>query len=113
MDANSKREARIDEVLSSLDGLKRATVSPFFYTRLRAALEREATSPWQQVGYWLTRPSVALTTGLVILVMNAFLLFGGPSPAVAVRDSEPEAANVYSYVALPDEIHYTLNEEQP
>lgn len=38
---NMENEKRIDEIMGSLDGAARAEASPYFYSKLRARIERQ------------------------------------------------------------------------
>jgi len=63
----------IDEVLGSLDGMQRAKAPAFFYTRLKARLEREFDNAGPLVRL-LTRPALALSFAAIILVLNAAVI---------------------------------------
>ena len=62
-------QQKIEEVLNSLDGIAKADMPPFFYTRLQAKLETPAplSNP-----FWLllTKPAVTLATFCWLLVLN-------------------------------------------
>lgn len=61
----------IDEVLSSLEGIRQAKAPAFFYTRLRERMERELESTGGPVLRLLTRPALALSLAAIILILNA------------------------------------------
>ena len=59
----------IEKALRSLDGIERASPSPFFSTRVQARLARrlaEKTRP-----SWVVRPAYALASLGLVLVLNA------------------------------------------
>lgn len=65
------KKRNIEEILSSLDNTHRAEAPSFFYTRLKARMENETvTRPT-----WLLRPAFALAALLLILLVNAFVIF--------------------------------------
>lgn len=66
---------RIEKLLNSLDQVKRASVSPYFYSRLRSHMEAEYAQP--KNGFSL-QPSLALLSLLFLLVTNVYLLLNQP-----------------------------------
>lgn len=68
---NSKK---IEDVLESLGGISRAKAPAFFYTRLKARMEGEMELAGGTIGRLLTRPALALTLAVIILVMNATVI---------------------------------------
>ncbi len=58
----------IEKTLQSLDGISKAEMPPFFYTRLQAQLDKrkEAGSFWRII----TKPAVSLVTLSLLLVVN-------------------------------------------
>lgn len=77
---NSNREAWIEEVLSSVDGLQRVPSNPFLYTRIQARI-REANSTWEKTARFITKPAFAFATILVILIINVWVAFQHQSTA--------------------------------
>ncbi len=65
------KNSHIEEILSSLDNAKRAEVPSFFYTRLKARMEKETTARPS----WILRPAFALAALLLIILVNAFVIF--------------------------------------
>jgi hypothetical protein len=65
---------RTEEILNSLDGVQRASTSDFFYTRLRARLEKETLSP-AAPRHWTMKPLYALAVLALVIGMNALVLF--------------------------------------
>lgn len=74
---------KIEETLSSLDGMQRAAAPDFFYTRLQARMEKELTTPaWIPFG----KPVWLIATLLVFLVMNT----------IAIKQSKLSNSNSHS-----------------
>jgi hypothetical protein len=65
---------KVQKALDSLDGIQRAEPQPYFYTRLRARLQRNERTIWENMGSFMARPVVAVAGLCLILVMNAFIL---------------------------------------
>ncbi len=68
---NSKQlpETEIEAVLNSLEGVQRAEATPFFYTRLKARMEREYSSKGFAGVAWL-RPSMAFAILAIFVILN-------------------------------------------
>lgn len=64
---------KVEEILNSLDGCTKATVPDFFYTRLKARMDHETALPVRQS--WVLRPAFAVTALVLVLLVNAFVLF--------------------------------------
>ncbi len=61
-----------DPILDSLDGISRATPQPWFYTRLRARMQKSEQSPRERP--LLARPAFVLAGLFFVIMMNAFIL---------------------------------------
>jgi hypothetical protein len=68
---------RTEDILNSLEGIQRASTSDFFYTRLRARLEKETLSPVRR--HWAMKPLYALAALAVVIGINALVLFNQAS----------------------------------
>jgi hypothetical protein len=68
---NSKK---IEDVLESLGGMSRAKAPDFFFTRLKARMDGELELAGGPIGRLLTRPALALTLAVIILVMNVTVI---------------------------------------
>lgn len=66
---NNKKQRNPEEVLNSLDGLKRATAPDFFYTRLKARMENELSSPAKRPT-WIPKPVFAIAGIILIILLN-------------------------------------------
>jgi hypothetical protein len=65
---------KIEDVLESLGGMSRAKAPDFFYTRLKARMDGEFELAGGLIGRLLTRPALALTLAVIILVMNVTVI---------------------------------------
>lgn len=68
-DYNKKTE----EILNSLDTIHKAAAPDFFYTRLRARMEKESEVPATRP--WILRPVYTFAALVIVLLVNAFVLF--------------------------------------
>jgi hypothetical protein len=108
---NNERNNKIGDILNSLDGSQRASAPDFFYTRLKARMEREAGRNSSKS--WRLRPAFALITVVLVLIVNLFLL---------LRKEEKEENNpladtenfqsIASEYSLNDNLAYDLNQDK-
>ena len=68
---NSADNKKIEDILNSLDGVKRASAPDFFYTRLKAQMEKNLPEPARP---WVLRPVYALGALGVVLLVNAAVI---------------------------------------
>ncbi len=74
MNKNNRNEEQIDEILNSLDGVKRAEAPPFFYARLQnKLLPRQRSSMVVLLGY-LGNPAFALASLTFFVLLNVYAI---------------------------------------
>lgn len=66
-------DKKTEEILSSLDKIQKAVAPDFFYTRLKARMEKESEVPAARP--WVLRPVYTFAALVIILLINAFVLF--------------------------------------
>jgi hypothetical protein len=98
---DNKKSNKIEDILISLDRVKRAPAPDFFYTRLIARMEKRIESGKKKP--FLLRPAFALSAAVVVLVMNAALLFGRQE-----QEETNPLADTEKYQSIASE--YSLNE---
>lgn len=76
---------RTEDILNSLDGIHRAKAPDFFYSRLRARIERQLLP--DSTSGWVLRPVYAIIALFVVLLINAAVLF---------RDNQEPSNNLAS-----------------
>src|SRR5882672_4473738 len=62
---------RIEDILNSLDNSKKASAPDFFYTRLKARMDKESTV---RRPVWILRPAFALVAVVLVLIVNVAIL---------------------------------------
>lgn len=65
---------KADQTLKSLEGIQRAEPQPYFFTRVKARLERGEKNIWEVMGVFLARPAIAFSGLCLILAINIFIL---------------------------------------
>lgn len=107
MDTN--KENTINSILSSLDGVDKANAPSFFYTRLKARMEKDLL-PAPEQGL-LLRPVYAFIALVVVISINAAVLFadkrGNETMAPADTELSQSIASEYN---LNTNLTYEINQ---
>lgn len=109
---NTEKNKRIEDILNSLDGTQRAAAPDFFYTRLKARMEKELTSGRNRS--WAIRPAYAFAALTLVLLVNAFVLLQ-KDEAGSIADTGTDtdyAQSVAADYSLNDNSIYDLNEDK-
>ena len=69
-----KSNNKIDEAMHSIDGIKKASPTPFFFTRLEARMQKEK-NVWEKISSFIAQPSIALACIFLVIMINAFVIF--------------------------------------
>ena len=104
-------ENKIDNVLSSIDTIQRATPAPFFYTRLMARLSRTDQSSWENFSSFVARPVIAFATILLVISINIFAIYSN-SQSMGNTSEKTELAAVDEYSQVSDTI-YDIENSKP
>jgi len=81
------RNSNLDEILGSLDGIRRSAPPDFFYTRLKAKMEKGLLP--ENGKKWLLRPVYAFAGLLLILALNtAVILQSGQKTETAPAETD-------------------------
>lgn len=107
-------EQKVEETLSSLDHTQRATANPFLYTRIMASLTPEEKNLWSRALQILSRPVIAITAILFVIIVNSLVLLQSTDTSQAtVQEDDQLFATEYNYPPSTADRFYTVNEEQP
>lgn len=113
---NSKEhiDRLVDDALASLDGIRRAEPAPFFHTRLMARMEGGRASGLDRFLSFISRPAFAITTAVIFLLLNGFILATMMRARQGAASEDPGQALAYEYShATPDNTFYANNPERP
>ncbi|MEO7393647.1 MAG: hypothetical protein ABIU11_01825 [Chitinophagaceae bacterium] len=99
---NNKRNNKVEDILGSLDGNQRASAPDFFYTRLKARMEKG----FEPVRYksWALRPVYAMAAFVIVLLINVAVILQG------VNSNEPATANIENETIQSIAAEYNLND---
>lgn len=101
----NKRNNSTDEVLNSLDGIQRATMPDFFYTRLKARMEN-GVQPVKQSS-WALRPVYAMAALVLVLIINVAVIFKSKDTKESIS---PDIESIQS-IAAEYNLNQTITEE--
>ncbi|HEX4877631.1 MAG TPA: hypothetical protein VFV31_13230 [Chitinophagaceae bacterium] len=105
-----KENDNAELILGSIDNIERAAAPEFFYTRLRARMEREAETVIARP--WVLRPVYALTALFLILLINAFVLIKGNNSTENITNTSDTMQSIAAEYNLNDNSIYDLNQER-
>jgi hypothetical protein len=66
-------DKKVEETLKSLDGVNQAEPNPFYYTRLKARMEKELLQP-KSVWGWTFKPLYVYASLAIVLLINVFTI---------------------------------------
>lgn len=103
MSMERNHNSKIEETLASLDGMERAAAPGFFYTRLKARLEKELGYGGSPLLRLLTRPALALTVAVIVLLLNTAVIMQlrQHEPSAVATENSPVIAADYSMGNYP------------
>jgi hypothetical protein len=96
-------EQRIEKALESLDGIQRATPQPYFYTRLKARLDRKERD-WAGITGFISRPAYALAMICLVLLINTWAVMNNSN-----ESNQVNSIQVATDQQLPDEYNVAVN----
>lgn len=93
-------EKKLESALESLQGIQRAQPLPYFYTRLRARMERG--KEWGAVAGLISRPAYAIAMICAVLFINTWIV---------IRNDKTPAASAtrISVSEMPEEYNLAVN----
>ena len=70
-------EQQAEKAMQSLDGLERASVNPFLYTRIMARIE-EQQNKWVKIASFISRPAISLSAAILFIAINVWVIVQHP-----------------------------------
>ncbi len=111
MSKRSEINAKTEEVLNSLDGIRRAPGQPFLYTRVMARLSNNTTTLWEKLASLISRPAVAFAAIALFLLINAAVVFHFSTTTASTTQDESAVVSDNEY-SLSVSSLYDINLEQ-
>jgi hypothetical protein len=113
---HTDRNKKIEKILSSFDGAKRAEIPDFFYTRLKARmLARQRGGETIQGRGLVLRPVFIVSALLLVFAINAFVFLKGQdetTTATADNNESVQQSISAEYSLNDNNTVYDLNQEK-
>ena len=92
-------DKKFEEILHSIDGIKKASPPNFFFTRLEARMQK-GKSIWEKVTSFVVRPAITFACICLVLMVNAVVILSSSKSEkmVAQQNSELTTVDEYSEV---------------
>ena len=103
-----KFDKRIEDALKSIDGIKKASPGPFFFTRLEARMNREK-GIWEEISSFVARPLVAFACICMIIMINATVIVSSEKSNNTASNQNNELATVDEYSQLSSTFYEFVN----
>lgn len=85
-----------EEIINSLEGVRRAEPAPFLHTRVMARLERQQSSPEIAIYRLITRPAFAVAVASLLILLNGYLIVNREQLSPASDDVSQVVAMEYA-----------------
>jgi hypothetical protein len=108
-DINPKAEV----FLNSINNIHRASPGPYFFTRLKAGLEKERPGAWKGSPSIFARPVFIIVALCLVLLVNGLFILQQkqePAPSQIADQSEQSLANEYGLAINGIDYDYESNE---
>ncbi len=108
---NNDRNTRIEQILESLDASQRVSAPDFFYTRLKARMQRGQEKGKSGAGVF--RPAYALIALTIVLIINiSIILKGEKTTDINISDTETAQSIAAEYSLNDNNNMYDLTLDQ-
>ena len=99
---------KIEDAMSSLDGIKPASPDPFFFTRLEARMQRES-GIWDKISSFVAKPIIAFACICLVIMINAAVIFSSTDEKKANNSQSNELATVDEYTQASSTLYEFVN----
>lgn len=99
---NQDSNRKIEKVMQSLDGIRKASPRPFFFTRLEARMQKQKNG-WEKLSLFLSKPVIAIACICLIIMINAAVILSSSNlnSANDQQSNELATADEYNSVSAP------------
>lgn len=97
-----KINQQIEEILMSINHIKRAEASPYLLTRINAKLNLQTISNWEKISSFICRPVIMALGLFLILLINISVILSN-------KTIKSSSSSDHSISAIAEEDDYTAN----
>lgn len=113
---NKETNKKTEEILNSLNGVRKASVPDFFYTRLKARMLARLEGGEKELGgqnkRWIIRPAFAFAALALVLLLNTFVVFQKNETGNELPGDNTDIAQSFATdYSLNDNNIYDLNQD--
>lgn len=105
---STERNRKIEDILNSLDRVEKASAPGFFYTRLKARMEREMVTEAHRS--WKLRPVFAFAALLLVILINTAVFLKGNQPENNTASETEIFQSIASEYSLNSNLTYEINQ---
>ena len=116
---NTNKNNKIEDILNSLDGVSRASAPDFFYTRLKARMEKGLVADSGIIKKRVLYPVYALAAVIFVMLINATILISNRdtttntnSETASINETENLQSIAAEYKMTDVSSIYDINEER-
>ena len=103
-----KPDKKIEEIMQSLDGIEKATPSPFFFSRLEARMQKEK-SVWENISSFVAKPVYAFACICLVILLNASVILFTASSKNSTDQQNSEVATADEYNSVSSAFYEFVN----
>ncbi len=89
-------EHKVDSALNSINHIERASMPPYFFTRLEARMQG-GRSFWEKTTLFLANPIIAFGSICLILFVNIYIITSAPQDGMNMAQQTTDFASVEEY----------------
>jgi len=101
-------DKKIKDIFNSLDGIKRASPAPYFFTRLEARMQKEK-SIWEEISSFVARPLVALACICLVIMVNTSVIISSEKSNQNTSGQNNDLATVDEYNQVSSTFYEFVN----
>ncbi|HET7119089.1 MAG TPA: hypothetical protein VFI29_21530 [Hanamia sp.] len=98
----------IEDALNSIDGIKKASPNPYFFTRLEARMQKEK-GIWEEISSFVARPLVAFACICLVIMVNASVIISSEKSNHDTSGQNNELATVDEYNQVSSTFYEFVN----
>ena len=103
MKTNLDIEKKIDDSLRSIEHVDRASMPPYFFTRLEARMQKGQTF-WEKMTALIANPVFAFGSICIILFLNIYVIASSPNDGMNMAQQTTEFASVDEYSQISSNV---------
>lgn len=93
-----ENHSSVERAMQSVEGIRRAQAPGYLYAKILSGVYRRQTQTvWESISAFIARPAVTLACIVLVVAVNAIIIFNGSSKPAANVIASAESVDFYSY----------------